>query len=100
MGLKPIRFAHGNEFRTEAKMWFQLEDDLWFDCTIMPFRASAANVSWPEPHHLKGHWTCLECPRGLKVVYADEWIDGWMDGWKDRGTGARRIGELFVCPSI
>ena len=90
MGLKPIRFV-----RTEAKMWFQLKDDLWFDFTLIPFRASA-NASCSKPHHLKGHWACLECPRGLKAVYGNEWIDRWMDG--------RRNGRLtdgwIVCISV
>ena len=35
MGLKPIRFVHGYRFRTKAKMWFQLKDDLLFDFTLM-----------------------------------------------------------------
>ena len=33
--------------------------------TLMPFRESA-NASCPEARHLKGHWTCLECMRGLR----------------------------------
>ena len=41
MKLKPIRFVHGYGFSTEAKVWFQLKDDLWFDFTLMSFRASA-----------------------------------------------------------
>ena len=37
------------------------------------YRASA-NARYPEPHHLKGHWTCLECLRGLMAIYGDGWI--------------------------
>ena len=84
----------GPYFRTEAKMWFQLNHDLWFnfEVTLMPFRASA-NARSPEHHHLKGHWTCLECLRGLMAVNGDGWI--MMDGWTD----GRRTDGLFVCPS-
>ena len=94
MRLKPIWFVHGYGFKTEVKVWFQLKDDLWFDFTLMPFRAST-NASCSEPHHLKGHWACLECPRGLKAVNGDEWTDGWMDGWRN---GRRTNGWIVYMP--
>ena len=76
----------GTHFRIEANMWFQLNYDLWFNFTLLPFRASS-NARCPEPYHLKGHWTCLECLRGLIAVYGDGWImDGWMDGRTDGRT--------------
>ena len=70
----------GTHLRIEAKMWFQLNHDLWFNFTLMLFRASA-NARCPEPHHLKGHWTFLECLQGIIAVYGDGWImDGLTDG--------------------
>ena len=59
--------------------------------TLMPFRAFA-NAGCPEPHHLRGHWTCLKCLQGLKAVYGDRWMDGLTNG--------RRTDGLLVCPSI
>ena len=56
--------------------------------TLMPFRASA-NAGCSEPHHLQGHWTCLNVRKGLRQFME-------MDGWTDRQTGDRRMDGLFV----
>ena len=96
MGLKPIRLSMGTHFRIKAKIWFQLNHDLWFNLTVLSVRAST-NARCPEPHNLNGHWTCIECLRGLMALYGDEWI---MDGWTDGRSDGRRTDGLFVCPSV
>ena len=77
-------------FRIEIKMWLHPNHEVWF--TLKPFRASA-NARCPEPHYLEGHWTCLECLRGLMAVDGDGWI---MDGWAD----GRVTDGWIVCMSV
>ena len=64
MGLKSIRFVDGNGCRTDANMWSKLNHDFWFNYALMRFQAFAY-ARCPEPHDLKGHWNCIECPRDM-----------------------------------
>ena len=76
----------GTHFRIEAKMWFQLNHDLWFNFTLMPFRASV-NARCPQ-----GTLDMLIMPAR---AYGSLWR--WMDnGWIDGRTDDGRMDCLYV----
>ena len=92
MGLNTSGLSMGTHFRIEAKMWFQLSHDLWFNFTLMPFRASAnARCSEPPPPS-QGSLDMLRMPaRAFGILW--RWMDnGWMDG----RTGDGRMDCLYV----
>ena len=99
MGLTPISFFHGYGFRTEAKMWFKLNHDLWFNFTLMLFRASA-NAAALSPTTSRDIGHASNAREGLRQFME---MDGKADGRTDGLTGGRSTNgwmDFFVRPSI
>ena len=82
MGLKPIRSVDDNGCRADANIWFKLSHDLWFNYALMRFQASAY-ARCPEPHHLKGHWNCLGCPRDMNQTQRERESEREREGERD-----------------